>query len=113
MSGLLEKVDRALGTVRDRPARLLHLVRRHYPGAEHHPVALVVLAEQVGDEVVAAAMTLAALRVDPQFHRVIPPSWPKRSRCGRAARTTPGRQPHPGPPARVPCPSRAAATNHQ
>src|SRR5215813_9076688 len=69
MSALLEQVDRALGAVGHRPACLLHLVRRHHPGAKYRSVALVVLAEQLGNEVVAAAMTLAASRVDLQFHR--------------------------------------------
>src|SRR5215813_4247519 len=70
MSALLEQVDRALGAVGHRPACLLHLVRWHHAGAKHRSVAFVVLAEQLGDEVVAAAMALAARRVDLQFHRV-------------------------------------------
>src|SRR5260370_42403786 len=111
MSVLLEKVDRALGTVRDRPACLLHLVRRHHPGAEHLPVAFVVLAEKLRNEVVAAAMTLAALTVDSQFHHVIPLSGPRATRRGRATRTTPRRLPDVRPEAGPRCPLRAAGRN--
>src|SRR5258707_15089760 len=111
MSVLLEEVDRALGTVRDGPACLLPFVRRHPPGAENLPVALAVLAEKLRNEVVAAAMTLAALRVDPQLHHVIPLSGPRPSRRGRAARTTPGRRPRASPAARARCPLRAAGRN--
>src|SRR5258706_14198329 len=108
MSVLLEEVDRALGTVRDGPACLLHFVRRHHPGAENLPVAFAVLAEKLRNEVVEAAMTLAALRVDPQLHHVIPLMGPRPSRGGRAARPTPGRRPRASPAARVRCACRAA-----
>src|SRR5690348_12821757 len=65
MSALLE-LDRALGTVGYRQASVACLARRH------RPVAVVVLAEQVGGEVVAAAVPLAALRVDVHSHRSAP-----------------------------------------
>src|SRR5690349_404157 len=71
MSALLE-LDRALGTVGYRQASVACLARRHRPVAEDRPVALVVLAEQVGGEVVAAAVPLAALRVDVHSHRSAP-----------------------------------------
>src|SRR5690349_9262785 len=71
MSALLE-LDRALGTVGYRQACVVRLARRHRPVAEDRPVALVVLAEQAGGEVVAAAMPLAALGVDLHSHRWTP-----------------------------------------
>src|SRR5260370_23506689 len=111
MSVRLEAVGRALGAVRARRACLLHLVRGHHAGAENLPVAFAVLAEKLRNEVVAAAMTLAALRVDPQLHHLIPLSGPTPSRRGRAARTTPRRRPRASPPARARCPLRAAGQN--
>src|SRR5215475_16150496 len=72
MSALLEDLDRALGTVGLRQTCLALLARRHGAVAEQPAVALVILAEQVGDEVVAAAVPLAALGADLHFHRVVP-----------------------------------------
>jgi hypothetical protein len=61
MSHLLEKLDRAFGTVGRREARVVLLARRHGAIAEDLPVALVVVAEDAGGEVIAAAVPLAAL----------------------------------------------------
>src|SRR5215469_15938463 len=72
MSGLLEQLDRVLGTVKDRQARLVLAARRHGAVAEYLAVALVVRAEQCGSEVVAAAVPLAALGIDVHFHWAIP-----------------------------------------
>src|SRR5215469_4042048 len=72
MSVLLDQLDRALGTVGHRQARVVHLARRHRPVAADRPVALVVLAEQAGGEVVAAAVPLTALGVDLHSHRSAP-----------------------------------------
>src|SRR5262249_41785760 len=68
MSALLEQVDRALGAVGCRQARVALLARRHDAVAEHLPVTLVVLTEQVGGAVVAAAVPLTALGADLDFH---------------------------------------------
>jgi hypothetical protein len=48
------------------------LARRHYALAEDLPEALVVVAEQVGGEVIAATMPLATLGVDLQLHWAVP-----------------------------------------
>lgn len=72
MSRLLEDLDRALGTVGLRQTCLALFARRHGAVAEQPAVALVVLAEQVRDEVIAAAVPLAALGADLHFHRVLP-----------------------------------------
>src|SRR5215471_7485289 len=68
MSALLEQIDRALGAVGCRQARVALFARRHDAVAEHLPVTLVVRAEQAGGAVVAAAVPLAALGADLDFH---------------------------------------------
>src|SRR5215470_18026867 len=72
MSCLPEEVDRAFGAVGRRPAGLVLLARRHGAVAEDRPVALVVVAEQAGDEVIAPAVPLAAFGVDLHFQCVVP-----------------------------------------
>src|SRR6266566_9501540 len=72
MSRLLEDLDRALGTVGLRQTCLALFARRHGAVAEQPAVALVILAEQVRDKVVAAAVPLAALGADLHSHRVLP-----------------------------------------
>src|SRR4249919_3122766 len=72
MSGLPEEVDRALGAVGSRQACLVLFARWHDAVAEDRPIALVVVAEQVGGAVVAAAVPLAALGADLHFHCVVP-----------------------------------------
>jgi hypothetical protein len=44
------------------------LVRRHGAVADDVPVALVVLAEEVGGQGVTAAMSMAPLGIDLHFH---------------------------------------------
>ena len=44
------------------------VARRHDAVAEYRPVALVILAEQAGGEVIAAAMPLAAGGIDVHLH---------------------------------------------
>src|SRR5262249_61018662 len=68
MSALLEQVDRSLGAVGCRQARVALFARRHDAVAEHLPVTLVVRTEQVGGAVVAAAVPLAALGADLNLH---------------------------------------------
>jgi hypothetical protein len=72
MSGLLEEVDRSFRAVGHGEARLAVFARRHYAVAEDLPEAFVVVAEQVGGEVIAATMTLATLGVDLQLHWAVP-----------------------------------------
>src|SRR5262249_57635146 len=64
MSALLEQIDRALGAVGCRQARVALFARRHDAVAEHLPVTLVVRTEQVGGTVVAAPVPLAAVAAD-------------------------------------------------
>jgi hypothetical protein len=59
MSGLLEDFDRALGAIGYREAGVVLTPGRHDPLVEDSPVALVVLAEQVGGKVVTASVPLA------------------------------------------------------
>jgi hypothetical protein len=68
MSALLEELDRVFGTVQNRQACVLLLIRRHGAVAEDLPVALVVISEQARGEVVAAAVPLAELGIDLYFH---------------------------------------------
>jgi hypothetical protein len=68
MSALLEKLDRVFGTVCDRQASVLLLVRRHGAVAQDPPVALVVFPEQARGEIVAAAVPLAELGIYLDFH---------------------------------------------
>jgi hypothetical protein len=65
---LSEHLDRAFGTVGRGPARVTLVARRHDAVAEYRPVALVVLAEQAGGEVIAAAVPLAAGGIDVHLH---------------------------------------------
>ena len=65
-------LDRPLRAVGHREPRLALGVRRHGPVAEHLPESLVVVAEHIGGQVVAAAVALAALGADLHFHRVAP-----------------------------------------
>src|SRR2546430_5420343 len=76
MSRLLEDLERAVGTVGLRQPCLALFARRHGAVAEQPAVALVILAEQVRDKVVAAAVPLAALGADLNFHRVLSLSAP-------------------------------------
>jgi hypothetical protein len=59
MSGLLEDFDRALGTVGYREAGVVLAALGYDSVTKDRPVALVVLAEQIGGQVVAAAVPLA------------------------------------------------------
>jgi hypothetical protein len=70
MSALLEKLDRVFGTVCDRQACVLLLVRRYGAVAQDLPVALVVFPEQARGKVVAAAVPLAEAGVDLDLHQV-------------------------------------------
>src|SRR5271169_4071188 len=72
MSPLLEKLDCAFGTVQDRQACVVLLVRRHGAVVEDLPVAFVVVPEQAGGEVVAAAVPLAEIGIDLHFHCAAP-----------------------------------------
>src|SRR5262249_14634296 len=72
MSRPLKDLDRALGTVGLGQTCLALLAPRHGAVAEQPAVALVILSHQVRDEVVAAAVPLAALGADLHFHRVAP-----------------------------------------
>src|SRR5580704_6523411 len=74
MSGLLENEDRRLGAVGGGQACPLLLVGWDYAVAESLAVALVVRAEQLGGEVVAAAMALAAVGINVHFHVAPPPA---------------------------------------
>jgi hypothetical protein len=68
ISGLLQEVDSAFGTVGRRQACLAFVARRYGAVTEDLPVTLVVRAEQVGREVIAAAVSLAAFGADLHFH---------------------------------------------
>jgi hypothetical protein len=68
MSPLLEELDRVFGTVDNGQARVALRLRRHGAVAEDLPVTLVVVSEQAGGEIVAAAVPLAELRIDLYFH---------------------------------------------
>jgi hypothetical protein len=68
MSPLLEELDRVFWTVESRQASVVLLVRRHRAVAENLPVALVVVSEQAGGEVVAATVSLAELGINLHFH---------------------------------------------
>src|SRR5213592_4535482 len=72
MSRLLKEVDRAFGAVGHGQTCLAFLAWRHDAVAEDLFVALVVVAEQAGDEVITAAVPLAAVGVDVHFHCVVP-----------------------------------------
>src|SRR5215813_10590782 len=98
MSRPLKDLDRALGTVGLGQTCLALLARRHGAVAEQPAVALVILAEQLRDEVVAAAVPLAALGADLHFHRIVPVcrSGPARWPClhhGCSLRRTPNSGP--------------------
>src|SRR5581483_2922664 len=71
MSALLQ-LDRLFRAVGHGQAGVTLEIRRHATVAEHHPVTLVVVAEQGGGQVVAAAVPLATLRVDPYLHGAAP-----------------------------------------
>src|SRR5689334_12479679 len=81
MSGLLEQLDRLLRAVGGREPGVVLPVGSRPAVAEDLPVALLVLAEEVGREVVAAAVPLAQLTVDPDPH----------GGHGRTLRSTPSR----------------------
>src|SRR5579862_3456782 len=74
MSRLLGQFDGVLGAVELRQARVVLQAGRHRTVAQDRPVALVVVAEQAGRQVVAAAVPLAPLVVDLylHFHCVVP-----------------------------------------
>src|SRR5258708_39139464 len=72
MDSVAEALDRVFGAVRNGEPCVVLPARRHGAVAEGLPVALVVVAEQAGGEVVAAAVPLAALGVDLDFHRAAP-----------------------------------------
>jgi hypothetical protein len=61
MSGLLDELDGAFGTVPDGKTSVLLLARWHGAVTEHLAVTFVVVAEQTGREVIAAAVPLAEL----------------------------------------------------
>jgi hypothetical protein len=68
MSSLLKELDRVFGTVESRQACVVLRVRRHGAVAEDLPIALVVISEQAGGQVVAAAVPLAEPGIDLHFH---------------------------------------------
>src|SRR5580704_13375975 len=68
MSGLPDEVDRLFGAAEHGAAGVGHGARRDHAVTEHGPVALAVLAEQSGRQVVAPPVSLTALSVYPQFH---------------------------------------------
>src|SRR5215467_12668589 len=68
ISGLLGQADGPFRAVGHGQPRGILLVRGHGPVAQDGPVALVVLAEQFGGQVVAAPVSLAHLRVDLDLH---------------------------------------------
>src|ERR1700722_1261016 len=72
MSALLGQFDRLLGAVEHGQARVVLRLMRHGAVAEDLPVALVVVTEQAGGEVVTAAMPLTELGIDSQFHCAAP-----------------------------------------
>src|SRR5262249_37078414 len=72
MSTLFKEFDRVLGTVEPGQACVPLLARRHGAVAKDFPVTFVVVAEKLRDEVVAAAVPLAALGVDLHFHCGVP-----------------------------------------
>jgi hypothetical protein len=59
MSGLLEDFDRVLWTVGHGEAGVVLSAFRHDAVAEDLPVAFLVFAEEIGGQVVAAAVPLA------------------------------------------------------
>src|SRR6516162_7841468 len=65
-------LDRVLGAVDHRQARLAFLFRRYGAVAEDLPVPLLVVAEQARRQVVAAAMALTAFGIYLYLHCVIP-----------------------------------------
>src|SRR6516162_254581 len=93
-------LDRVLGAVDHRQARLAFLFRRYGAVAEDLPVPLLVVAEQARRQVVAAAMALTAFGIYLYLHCVIPISvWCRRGPPppGSAARPTRPRRPRAGP----------------
>src|SRR6516225_6653696 len=65
MSGHL---DRAFWAVGRGPAGRVLEARRYHAVPQDLPVAFFVVAEELGGEVVAAAVPLAALRIYPHLH---------------------------------------------
>src|SRR5580700_159932 len=82
MSLFLQHADRAFRAVGRRQPCFLLPAWRNDAVAPDLPIALVVLAEQVRGQVVAAAMPLAAVGVDLQFHGVTPVLWPGPGEAG-------------------------------
>jgi hypothetical protein len=72
MSQSLDELNRMLGTIQRREVGVMPLARRHGAVAQNRPVALVVVTEQAGREIVAAAVPLAAPGVNLYLHRDIP-----------------------------------------
>src|SRR5207244_5720856 len=71
ISRLLD-VDRVFRAVQCGQAGVVLLARRDRAVTEHGPVALVVVTEQAGRQVVAPAVALTALGIDPHLHRAAP-----------------------------------------
>src|ERR1700728_5491858 len=93
MSLFLQHADRAFRAVGRGQPCFLFLAGRNGPVAEDLPVALVVLTEQVRGQVVAAAMPLAAVGLDLQFHALLPScgpvlARPVTTRASRAAHSS-------------------------
>src|SRR5436309_15721412 len=72
ISVLLDDVDGLLRAVGRGEACVLLPARRHSTIAGQRGVAVLVLAEQVGSEVVATAVALATFGVDPHSHETVP-----------------------------------------
>src|SRR3979411_1684342 len=72
MSRPFKEADRLFRAVGRREACFLLLARRHDGVAENRAIAIVVVAEQAGGDVVAAAMPLATLGVDLHLHCAVP-----------------------------------------
>jgi len=72
MLSLLEQYDGAFGAVEGGQAAIALRIRRHGGVGKYVPVTLVVVSEQAGGKVVAAAVPLAELGIDLYLHRAAP-----------------------------------------
>src|SRR5215469_15820889 len=72
MSALLDELDRVLGAVQNGQAGVALRFLRHDAVAEDLPVALVVIPEQAGGQVIAAAVPLAEPGIDLYLHCAVP-----------------------------------------
>jgi hypothetical protein len=68
----LGEFDRLLGAVEHRTPGVVLLAWRYCALAQHSPVTLVIVTDEAGREVIAAAVPLAPPRVNPQFHQTFP-----------------------------------------